>query len=115
MARSFWVAVEPQLRPTDGAAGHRLLDKGLGHQSHLVQQDPSQGNALDQARTRFVLATEEMKGIANPPGAHDDLIFRPVFLHLENAAQPLWEIAGHVPAQGFDGMAAQGKFLPLEP
>ena len=70
---AVWVAVEPELRLLHAAPGQRLFHKGPGHEGHLVQQHPRQGDALDEGVAGFILAAEEVKTVfpCPPPDGED--------------------------------------------
>ena len=111
----FGVAGEPQFTARHRAPGHRLLHKGAGHQSHLVQQGARQRDPLNQGRGPLVLAAEQVKGVAVPAqpdlqNVAGDLVFTAEPHVLQQGQQLLQQ----VPPHRHNGLAAQGKIFPVK-
>ena len=114
--RPVRIAGEPQLGSLRRAPGAGLLHEGAGHQHHLVQQHPRQGDPLDQGGASLVPAPEQIEPVLPPAAPHREQVFPPPLPALE--AQ-LPQQGHHLPQQTaphpLDGLAAQGEPLSPEP
>ena len=106
------IAAEPVPRARHRTAGQCLLHKGAGHQGDLIQQDPGQGDALDEGGAAFIPPAEEVKPVFAPaqphrkhppPGGKPAPVPHPP----QNGEEGLQQVA----LEGEDGFAAEGKIL----
>ena len=109
------VAGEPQLAPLHRAPGAHLLHKGAGHQSHLVQQSPRQGDALYQGGGALIQTAEEVEGVAAAAHGDGELMQGAPFPAGEaQLSQNGQQLAEEVAPHRGDGLAAQGEGFSLK-
>ena len=116
MLRHVRVAVEPELRPGHTAPGEGLLYEGPGHQGHLVQEHPGEGDALDEHIGALVPASEDVEAVRSPAPGHGEDVLRPgvaqreVLLQVANGEKRLDD----VPLRTAHRLAAEGEALPVK-
>ena len=96
--RTFWIAVEPELRARNGTAGHSLLHEGAGHKRDLIEEDAGQRDTLNQRIAGFVAAAKKVVCIRPITDSDDHLIFAPALRYRENALKPGRHMHNHIAA-----------------